>query len=283
MIKVAKALLPALVFVASVGLGSGARAQAQGESKVIPVGASLTIAPYSFVNEKNENVGFELDILNEAAKRMGVKLEVRRIPFAQLSASLDGGIVRIAASGVLITCERLANRAKVGHFSLPTFANGQVITTRAKDADNVKSFEDLAGKKVGVETVGTVADRVVTKAQEKTKFEKVVFADNPSLFLALEQGRIDAAAQTEFATLWQTRGNDKLRIAARVPETRFFGGFLFKEGDSLREDFNKVLNDMKNDGTLAGIYRSWFNADPAPDSPTALIIPEVTLTSMKCQ
>ena len=278
----------ASIFIAALFLTDlNARAQAPApssgaSSNVVPVGATLTLAPFSFVNEKNENAGFEIDILREAAKRMGVELQIVRIPFSQLFASLNGGIVRIAASGLFMTCERLKNPKSVGRFSLPTFAHGQVISTRTENADKVKSFADLVGKKVGVENIGTISERVVTEAQTKTNFEKVVFTDNPSLFLALEQGRIDAAVQSEFGTLWQTRGNPKVKIAARVPGTYFSAGFVFRDGDPLREQFNKVLNDMKTDGTMLKIYRDTFKTDPAPENPTNKVVPEVTLASSGC-
>jgi ABC-type amino acid transport substrate-binding protein len=182
-----------------------------------------------------------------------------------------------------MTCERLKNRTGVGRFTLPTFANGLVITTRTENADKVKSFEDLAGKNIGVENVGTIPDRVVTAAQKITKFEKVVFADNPSLFLALEEGRIDAVTQAEFPTLWQTRGNARVKIAARVPGTYFPAGFVLKDEDPLHGRFNEVLNNMKTDGAMVKIYRIWFDADPASESPTGRVVPEVTPASAGCQ
>jgi polar amino acid transport system substrate-binding protein len=248
----------------------------------IPIGASLTLAPYSFVNENNEYVGFELDVLREAAKRMGVQFDIVRTPFAQMFASLNGGLIRIAASGIVMTCERLKNPTTVGRFSLPTFANGLVITTRTEMADKVKSFADLAGKKVGVENVGTMPDRYVVEAQKMTTFEKVVFADNPSEFLALEEGRIDAVAQLEAPTLWQTRGNARLKIAARVPGTTLPVGFVFKQDDPLREQFNTALDAMKTDGTMTKNYHTWFEADPPSDSPSNHVVPEVTAASQGC-
>jgi polar amino acid transport system substrate-binding protein len=269
----------AFALAGAVCISASARAQSP---TAIRIGASLTLAPYSFVNEKNENVGFELDILREGAKRIDVPIEIIRTPFAQLFSAVNSGIVRIGASGVLMTCERLKNPSTVGRFSLPTFENGLVITTRLEDADKVKSFEDLAGKKIGIENIGTIPDRVVSEAQKTIKFEKIVFADNPSEFLALEEGRVDAVTQGEFPTLWQTRGNPRVKIAARVPGTRFPVGFVFKDGDPLRDQLDAALNAMKTDGTMAKIYRTWFEADASAGSPTITVVPEVTPESLHC-
>jgi polar amino acid transport system substrate-binding protein len=266
----------------------GAQAQAPNPSSnaapqnLVLVGTSLTLAPYSFINEKGESVGFELDILKTIGERLGLQFQYVRMPFSQMFTSLNAGIFRVLANGTLQTCERLKNPQGVGRFTVPTYTAGMTISTRKENADKVKSFDDLVGKKVGVENVGSIGDRFVIEVQKKLSFEKVVFADNPSLFLGLEQGRVDAVAQTEFATRYQIRGNPNIAIAAVLSGTSVPGGFIFRDGDPMREQFNKVLNEMKADGTLAKIYREWFKQEAAPDSVTNNVVPEVTLASRGC-
>ena len=257
-------------------------ATAQASTNVIYVGTSLTLAPFSFINEKGENVGFEIDVLKVIGERLGYQFQFVRVPFSQNFTSLNAGIFRVSASSAFMTCERLKNPKGVGRFSVPTYSSGQAISTRVDIADKVKSLEDLKGRKIGIESVGSTADRVITEARKKVEFEKVVFPDNPSLFLALEQGRVDAAVQGEFSALWQIRDNPKMKVAARIPDTYFPVGFVFRDGDPIRDQFNKVINEMKTDGTLVKIYREWFKSDPAPDSPTGKVVPEVTAESRGC-
>jgi ABC-type amino acid transport substrate-binding protein len=274
--------MAALVAVAAVASLAVVDSRAQAPTNVVYVGTSLTLAPFSFINEKGENVGFEVDVLKAVGERLGYQFQYVRVPFSQNFTSLNAGIFRVSASSAFMTCERLKNPKGVGRFSVPTYSSGQAIATRADLADKVKSLEDLKGKKVGIESIGSTADRVVTEAKKKIDFEKVVFPDNPSLFLALEQGRVDAAVQGEFSALWQIRGNKTMKIAARIPDTYFPVGFVFRDGDPMREQFNKALNDMKTDGTMVKIYKEWFNSDPAPDSPTGKVVPEVTAESRGC-
>lgn len=273
----------AALVVAAAGSPTTAReAHAQAPSNVIYVGTSLTLAPFSFINEKGENVGFEIDVLKAVGQRLGYQFQFVRVPFSQNFTSLNAGIFRVSASSAFMTCERLKNPKGVGRFSVPTYSAGQAISTRVDTADKVKSLEDLKGKKVGIESIGSTADRVVTEARKKIDFEKVVFPDNPSLFLALEQGRVDAVVQGEFSAIWQIRGNNTMKVAARIPDTYFPVGFVFRDGDPIRDQFNKTLNDMKTDGTLVKIYKEWFKSDPAPDSPTGKVVPEVTAESRGC-
>ncbi len=243
---------------------------------VVLVGTSLTLAPFSFINEKGENVGFELDILRAIGERLGLQFQYVRVPFSQNFTSLNAGIFRVSAAAAFIRCERLRDPKGVGRFSVPTYSAGQAVSARAENAAKIKSLEDLAGRKVGIESIGSTADKVIDEARKKITFEKVVFPDNPSLFLALEQGRIDAAVQGEFSSAWVIRNNPKLTIAARINNTYFPVGFVFRDGDPLREQFNKTINELKAEGVLAKIYREWFKQEPPPDSPTVKVVPEVT-------
>ncbi len=271
-----------LASLAAASLLIAGPGHAQTASNVVYVGTSLTLAPFSFINEKGENVGFEIDVLKALGEKLGVQFQFVRVPFSQNFTSLNAGIFQVSASSAFMTCERLKNRKGVGHFTVPTYSSGQAISTRVEDADKVKSLQDLAGKKVGIESIGSTADKVVNEAKTKINFEKVVFPDNPSLFLALEQGRIDAAVQGEFSAVWQIRGNSKLKVAARIPDTYFPVGFILRDGDPLYDKFNKALNELKAEGTTLKIYREWFKSDPAPDSPTQNIVPEVTPESRHC-
>lgn len=259
------------------GLGGGTV-----PSDIVLVGTSLTLAPFSFINERGESVGFELDILNAVGERLGLSFNHVRVPFSQNFTALNAGIFRMSAAAAFITCARLADPEGIGQFTVPTYSAGQVIATRPDLADAVNGFADLAGKRVGIESIGSTADRVVDEALQAVQFEKVVFSDNPSLFLALEQGRIDAAVQGEFSATWQTRGNPNITIAHRITETYFPVGFLFRNGDPLRDEFNRVLDDLKREGKLAEIYRQWFETEPGPDSATVNLVPAPTFENRGC-
>jgi polar amino acid transport system substrate-binding protein len=270
--------------IAAGGAHAQQRARGGGTvpENIVLVGTSLTLAPFSFINERGESVGFELDILQAVGEKLGLEFRYVRVPFSQNFTSLNAGIFRVSAAAAFMTCARLLDPRGVGQYTVPTYVAGQAISTRPDLAPRIKGMADLAGLRVGIESIGSTSDRVVDEALKTIRFEKVVFPDNPSLFLALEQRRIDAALQGEFSALWQTRGNPNIVLAARVPETYFPVGYLFRFGDPLREDFNRVLNELKGEGVLVNIFRRWFQTDPAPDSPTAIVVPEVTPQSRGC-
>ena len=251
-------------------------------ANIVLCGTSLTLAPFSFINEKGESVGFELDILTAIGQKLGIEFRYVRVPFSQNFTSLNAGIFRISAASAFMTCARLMDPKGVGEYTVPTYAAGQSISTRPDLAPKIKSLQDIAGLKVGIESIGSTADKLVDDTLKTVKFEKVVFSDNPSLFLALEQKRIDVAVQREFPALWETRGNPAVLLAARIPQTYFPVGYLLRQGDPLRADVNHAIDDLKREGKLAAIYKQWFDVDPDPDGPTAKVMPDVTPQSRGC-
>jgi polar amino acid transport system substrate-binding protein len=278
--------MAAAVMASAAGGRAGAQSTAHGggtvPENIVLAGTSLTLAPFSFINEKGDSVGFELDILTAVGEKLGIGFRYVRVPFSQNFTSLNAGIFRVSASSAFMTCQRLKDPKNVGQYTVPTYSSGQAISTRPDLAPKVKTMADLAGLRVGIESIGSTADHLVDETLKTTHFEKVVFSDNPSLFLALEQGRIDAAVQSEFPALWEIHGNPAVVLAARVPATYFPVGYLLRQGDPLREDMNRALNELKREGELVKIYHRWFQTDPAPDSPTAMVVPEVTPESRGC-
>ncbi len=90
------------------------------------VGTEPTFPPFEFVDESNQIVGFDLDIANELAKRLGVKVEVVSLPFDSLIPALQQGKIDMVIAGMTIT----EDRAKVVDFSKPYFEANQAIVVR---------------------------------------------------------------------------------------------------------------------------------------------------------
>ena len=247
-------------------------------------GASLTLAPFTFIDENGQNVGFELEILEAVGDKIGVDFAYVRVPFEQNFNALNANIFDVSAAAAFMRCQRLADPVGVGRFTVPTYTAAQAVSARVDDIEGINSVEDLNGLTVGVESLGS-ADSVVDQIlADGGDFTKEVFPDNPSLFLALEQGRVDAAMQGEFSSLWIAADNPAVGLAFRVPDTAFPVGFLFRDGDPRREDFNVAINELKTDGVLADIYRKWFNEEPDPNGVTVQVVPEVTLeNAAHCQ
>lgn len=278
----ARMALPAtLVTVLALSVAGPAIAQSEAPAEsprpVLLAGASLTLAPFTFIDENGENVGFEIDILEAVGDKLGYDFAYVRIPFEQSFNALNAGIFDVNVNAVFMRCQRLQDPEGFGRFTVPTYTESQAVMARAEDIPSITSFEDLVGKTIGVESLGSTADLLLDEViASGLQINKETFPDNPSLFLALDQGRVDATMQSELPSLWATRDNPNMGLAFRVPDTALPVGFMFRHDDPRREDFNRALDELKEEGVVAEIYRKWFDEEPDPEGVSAKVVPEVT-------
>jgi ABC-type amino acid transport substrate-binding protein len=249
------------------------RAQAR---EVIKVGSTLALPPFQFVDEAGEIRGFEIDLLRAIAGRLGIDLEFVKTPFAQAFVGLAAGKYRLNASNIYIRCERIGGPGRVGAFSVPTFDVSLSISTRAEHAARATALERLAGLDVGVESRGTGADLLADRFKETLGFRKVVFDSTAALFLALEQGRIDAAIQSDAVARYVALRRRGVVVGPPLPGTAVPVGLLFRAGDPLRLRFNAAIDALKREGVTQRLYERWFGGHPPAQSAVVTVVPEIT-------
>jgi len=120
----------------------------------IVVGLDDNFPPMGFRDEKNQLVGFDIDMAKEAAKRLGVEVEFKPIDWSAKEAELSGKRVDALWNGLTITEERKQNIA----FTAPYMENHQIIVVPANSA--IKGKADLAGKVVGAQEGSSAVDAV---------------------------------------------------------------------------------------------------------------------------
>ncbi|MEJ5258382.1 MAG: basic amino acid ABC transporter substrate-binding protein [Fervidobacterium sp.] len=214
------------------------------------VGTEPTFPPFEFVDEKNQVVGFDIDIANELAKRLGVKLEIVNLPFDSLIPALQQGKIDLIIAGMTITEER----AKVVDFSKPYFEANQAIVVRKGLDFSPKGFDALVGKKVAVQ-LGTTGDLVVSeiKGIEVVRFQKFTDA-----FLELQNGRVDAVVLDEAPAKAYVKKFPKFTISAVVDTGETYGIAVRKGNKELLNFVNQTLDIMKGAGTYTKLLQKWF-------------------------
>ncbi|MBR2520233.1 MAG: amino acid ABC transporter substrate-binding protein [Selenomonadaceae bacterium] len=258
-----KIFLAALLLVTMVftGCGGGGDQPKDGNSaKKIVIGLDDEYAPMGFKNEKNEIVGFDVDLAKEAAKRLGTEVEFKAIDWNSKEAELKSGRIDIIWNGLDITPERQENML----FSKPYMDNRQIIFVKAGNDQGIKSEADLAGKTVGTQA-GSTAEAYIVKAEGlKDSFKEFkTYGDYVSAFMDLENGRIDALVCDEivgrYALSKQEGKFDALDVTVG-PVSQF--GIAFRKDDTeLCGKVQKVFDEMVKDGTAAKISEQWFKAD----------------------
>lgn len=259
--------------------GAASATTAAPSKGTLKVGSTLDLAPMEFVDEKGKETGFEIEVVEAVAAKLGYKIEYVKTPFDQAFTGLQAQKYRLNASGIFVRCARVKNTAEVGEFTVPFFAEGQVFAAKKTRTAKIKTFADLKGLTLGVESAGSTSDSVADKNNTGGAFKKEIFPDQAALILALQQGRIDAALQSGAVMRYSVANTNDLEVTGTVTETVRPVAMLFRAGDALRQEFNTAINALKTDGTMTKIYQKWFKEAPDPDGPTAKVVPEVSLST----
>jgi polar amino acid transport system substrate-binding protein len=243
------------IVVAAAGLFAGSAVQARTiedirKSGTLIVASEGKFAPFNFV-DAGKLAGFEIDVGNAVAAKMGLKVEWKTMGFDGLLVGLqqDRWDMVIASHGVT------AERAKAVTFASPHYCTGGVIISRD---GAIRTAKDLTGKVVAVQTGTTYYDNVKKLPVKDVRN----FPQDNSARAALETGHVDAWVTDKFV--------GKASLAATPGTALKMGDFLFTEkiasavslgNMGLAAEVNRALAAVMADGEYAAISKKWFNED----------------------
>ncbi|MFT4415664.1 transporter substrate-binding domain-containing protein [Fredinandcohnia humi] len=246
----------AIAFLAACGTSdstSGGGEEAAGDKKVLKMGTSADFPPFETIDEQTgEYVGFDIELTKYIADQLGYELEIDNMDFGGLISALQSERVDFVASGMSATNERKESV----DFSIEYHKSGEMFVT-LKDSD-IKSFEDLNGKTLGVQ-LGTIQEEGAKKIQEDDLKDLKITPLNkaPELIQELKAGRIDAVYLDKTVALGFI---NELDLAGFDDPTESSPGMAiaFPKGSELVEEFNKVLEEMKENGELEKLEKEWI-------------------------
>lgn len=220
---------------------------------VIKVGTEGTYAPFTFHDKDGKLTGFDVEIVEEIAKRLGVKAEFIETKWDGMFAGLDAKRFDAVANQVTIRPDRIEKY----DFSDSYIVSKAVLIVGAENND-IKSFADLKGKKSGQSLTSNLADIAKSNGADLVQVDGF----NQALDL-LTSKRIDATINDSLSYLdYKTQRPDApIKVAAEL-DTKDESGILFNKGNQeLVDAVNKALADMKTDGTYLKISQKWFSED----------------------
>ncbi|UFT99684.1 amino acid ABC transporter substrate-binding protein [Radiobacillus kanasensis] len=223
------------------------------EEGVLTVGTEGTYAPFTFHNESGELTGYDVEVVREVGKRMGVEVKFEETQWDSMFAGLNAERFDLIANQVGINEERLANY----DFSVPYTYSAAVVVV-PEDNTSITSFEDLEGKK----SAQSLTSNFGAIAKENGAEIEGVEGLAQSIEL-IKQGRVDVTVNDKLAVLdYMNQQKDAgIKIVAQeesVSET----ALAFRKGnEDLVEAINEQLEAMKEDGTLSEIAKEWFGED----------------------
>lgn len=220
------------------------------------VGFDQDFPPMGFVGDDGEYTGFDLELAQEVAKRLGLEYKAQPIAWDSKDMELESGNIDCIWNGFTMT-----GREDDYTWTEPYMANQQVFVV-ANDSD-ISSQADLAGKIVEVQADSS-AEAALKEAPELTATfkELLATADYNTAFMDLEQGAVDAIAMDVIVAGYQIqqRNADFKILDDSLSEEEY--GVGFKKGNTeLRDKVQSTLEEMAEDGTLQEVSEKWFSKD----------------------
>jgi len=229
------------------------------------VGANIGNVPWEFQNAQGQYVGFEIDLINEVARRVGRSVQIQNIPFNGLFPAVQSNRIQVAISSITITPRRLQTLG----FAQPYYdADQSLSVTRAS---RIMSLEDLSGKTVGVDTASTgdiwaTANKARYRIADIARYEGLVPA-----MLDLANGRIDGYISDLPSVAYYIKDKPQYRLAARIASGERYS-FMFAKNFADAARIQAAVTQLKQEGFVARIYEKWFGTPPPADSASVRVL-----------
>jgi len=222
------------------------------------VGLEAGYMPFEMTDKKGKLVGFDVDMVTEMAKAMGVKLELINTAWDGIIPALLSNKFDLIASGMTINQER---NLKI-NFANPYIIVGQTVLVNNNFTDKIKSWKDLNNPELTITSkLGTTGEQAVKRLFPKANYKS--FETETEAMLEVMNGKAAASVYDlpMCAIFYAERGMETMTFLDE-PFTYEPLGWAVNKGDA---DFlnwlNNFLVQMKNDGRYDKIYNKWFGSN----------------------
>jgi ABC-type amino acid transport substrate-binding protein len=216
------------------------------------VGTDTPYPPFE-IGQPPNITGYDIEVVNAIAQKLGLDVTYQDTAFDTIFRDLAQGKFDMVVAATTITPER---EQKVD-FSDPYYAADQALVVAP--GSDISTVEDLADKTVGAQD-GTTGEAY---ANDETDAADVRgFPEGPDAIQALKAGQVDATIIDQPVAQEALDKEGGIEIPTIIPTGELYGLPTAQDSDALREQINKALQEMKDDGTLKGIYQKYFKIDP---------------------
>ncbi|WHZ56451.1 transporter substrate-binding domain-containing protein [Metabacillus hrfriensis] len=228
------------------------------EKKVLKMATSADYPPFEYIDtaKGSDIIGFDVDLAKAIGKELGYEIKVEDMDFTGLIPALQAKKADMVLAGMTPTEER---KKSVDFSDVYYTAKHMIISQKGS---GIKSVEDLEGKTVGVQ-LSSIQEG---KAEEIAKEVNIKVENRnriPELIQEMKSGRFDAAIIEDTVAKGYFEKDKELEgITIEDGETEEAGSAIaFPKDSKYTEEFNRVLQEMKENGELEKLVVKWFGGE----------------------
>ncbi|NHC62840.1 transporter substrate-binding domain-containing protein [Paenalcaligenes suwonensis] len=222
--------------------------------------------PHAFPNLNGGYQGFNVDLGEEIAKRLGREIVIDGAQYSVLIPALNAGKYDFLLAPTTVSEER----AKSVLFTEGYLENNFTLVVK-KDREDIAGLEDLKGKTITVNK-GSGPEEWARKNQQEYGYEIGVYGTNADAVQAVISGRADANLAGVTPSAWAVKSNPSIKTTSLI-RTGSVWSIPFRIDDfENRDKVSNALKCMKQDGTLQALHEKWFGMSAEPDSATVVIV-----------
>jgi ABC-type amino acid transport substrate-binding protein len=230
-------------------------------------GVDATFAPHAMPTLGGGLEGFNIDLGQAIAKKLGTTITIEGTEYSALIPGLNAKKYDFILAPTTATPER----AKVMLLS-EGYLNTDYTFVVAKKSPDIKSLDDLKGKTITVNK-GSAYEAWAKDNAAKYGFKYDVYATNADAIQAVQSGRADANMAGNTVAAWAAKQNPAVRTTLTIT-TGLVWALAFRQDDKEgRARVSNALKCLKQDGTTAALSKKWFGITPKPGDASITVDP----------
>jgi ABC-type amino acid transport substrate-binding protein len=255
------ALIAGAAMAADVRVPADSRLRAIMAKKAIRIAYRADDAPFSFVNDAKEQLGYSIDLCKQVTASIGHQIGVPDLKIEWVPVTVETRFTAVAGDKADMECG--SSTVTLGRMKEIDFSNFIFVETTGvlvTRASNIHAFPDLAGKKIAL-VAGTTNERVVKEwvKAEKLDVTFVTVKDRDEATAALESGKVDAFASDKLLLAGaQVKHPEALAILPEDLSIEQYAIVLPRGDWAFRLAVNTGLADIFRSGRTAEVFERWF-------------------------
>jgi arginine/lysine/histidine transporter system substrate-binding protein len=219
--------------------------------KVLTV-ATRNFKPFEFKDQNGKLTGYDIELGNEIARRLGATFKWKQMDLNQVLHSLDDGSCQLAMAALHATKTRRSRYA----FSRNYIQTGLVAVIRMSEK-KINSINDLNGLTVGVREEGS-GDEFADEDGSKIGFRYRKYPNFEQCLAALGKGEVDAVFSDYLSSRIYLKENNDYRIPFPPFAPCGIGIAALENRSALISEINLILEDLEKEGFFIKLYNKWL-------------------------